>query len=518
MAPQTKSLAELITHPEPELVFAVASPVGSQVDEFETLFTQFVSRYSYETNVLRLSHMVKRLHTESLGVIVDAVTEFERINAFMTAGNALRRLAGRGDIMALYAIAEIRKMRKVDEREKTEPLPKTVHFLRSLKHPSEVEALRRVYGTGFFLIGLHATHKQQLEYLTSRHNMTEPDAHALIARDQSEGDELGQQLRDTFTLSDVFVQSADDKKLDRFLDMVFGNPFHTPTPDEHAMFLAYGASLRSGQLARQVGAIIVSASGEVIGTGANDVPRFGGGLYWPGQNDQRDHVRGRDANDEEIANIIEEICACVANAAQLLDDNHLRQLLANTRVADLTEFGRPVHAELEALLACARSGVSPRGGTLYSTTFPCHNCAKHIVAAGIERVVYVEPYPKSQALALHADSIALDQPDATNRVRFVPFEGVGARRYIDLFSMRLSAGIQMKRKRPDGTTVPWSRNSAKPRVRMSPYSYLDRELIATTEIKGAVAAMEMRAAEEPSAASVGSGGDGTDVLKSDRKR
>ncbi|MDN3612645.1 hypothetical protein QWZ16_23945 [Vibrio ostreicida] len=26
--------------------------------------------------------------------------------------------------------------------------------------------------------------------------------------------------------------------------------------------------------------------------------------------------------------------------------------------------------------------------------FPCHNCAKHIVASGIKRVVYVEPYPK----------------------------------------------------------------------------------------------------------------------------
>ena len=44
------------------------------------------------------------------------------------------------------------------------------------------------------------------------------------------------------------------------------------------------------------------------------------------------------------------------------------------------------HAEMEALLSCARSGVSTRGATLYSTTFPCHNCAKHIIAAGVARV------------------------------------------------------------------------------------------------------------------------------------
>jgi deoxycytidylate deaminase len=38
------------------------------------------------------------------------------------------------------------------------------------------------------------------------------------------------------------------------------------------------------------------------------------------------------------------------------------------------------------------------------------------VAAGIERVVYVERYPKSLALALHPDSIVLENPEAKQRV------------------------------------------------------------------------------------------------------
>jgi deoxycytidylate deaminase len=76
---------------------------------------------------------------------------------------------------------------------------------------------------------------------------------------------------------------------------------------------------------------------------------------------------------------------------------------------DITEFGRPVHAEMEAILSCARIGISPKMGTLYCTTFPCHNCAKHIVAAGIKRVVYVEPYPKSKAEKLHSDSLNTGQ-------------------------------------------------------------------------------------------------------------
>ena len=68
---------------------------------------------------------------------------------------------------------------------------------------------------------------------------------------------------------------------------------------------------------------------------------------------------------------------------------------------DLIEFSRTVHAEMAAIVDAARRGVSVQDCNLYTTTFPCHECAKHIVAAGIRRVVYIEPYPKSQALSLH---------------------------------------------------------------------------------------------------------------------
>jgi len=107
---------------------------------------------------------------------------------------------------------------------------------------------------------------------------------------------------------------------------------------------------------------------------------------------------------------------------------------------------------MAALLACARAGVSPAGGTLFCTTFPCHNCTKHIVDAGLSKVVYVEPYPKSKARDLHDDAIVLvdelsdplDEDDA--RVRFEIFVGVGARRFVDLFSLTLGSGRRVRRK------------------------------------------------------------------------
>jgi deoxycytidylate deaminase len=67
---------------------------------------------------------------------------------------------------------------------------------------------------------------------------------------------------------------------------------------------------------------------------------------------------------------------------------------------------------MEALMSCARRGITSIGATVYCTTFPCHNCAKHIVAAGIARVVFVEPYSKSKALDFHDDSIVYTDSEA----------------------------------------------------------------------------------------------------------
>jgi deoxycytidylate deaminase len=181
-----------------------------------------------------------------------------------------------------------------------------------------------------------------------------------------------------------------------------------------------------------------------------------------------------------------------------------KSLLKGSPLFDITEYGRSVHAEMEALLSCARTGASPRQGTLYTTTFPCHNCARHIIAAGIKRVVYVEPYPKSQAGRLHSDAILIEEREDSNaprpgkfKVRFEPFVGIGPRRYFDLFSMRLSTGYPVDRKsETDGAVQQWNRGCARLRVPMLPTSYLDRELIAKSEIAKTMQRLESNSNEE----------------------
>lgn len=57
---------------------------------------------------------------------------------------------------------------------------------------------------------------------------------------------------------------------------------------------------------------------------------------------------------------------------------------------------------------------------------------------------------------------------------FEPFIGVSARRYLDLFSLKLGAGREIKRKE-DGKIVPFDRRQAMARVPLSAHSYLNHE-------------------------------------------
>ena len=70
-----------------------------------------------------------------------------------------------------------------------------------------------------------------------------------------------------------------------------------------------------------------------------------------------------------------------------------------------------MHAEMDAILSASLAGVSPKGCRLFVTTYPCHYCARHIVAAGIDEVQFIEPYPKSRATALHSDAITTESDD-----------------------------------------------------------------------------------------------------------
>lgn len=266
--------------------------------------------------------------------------------------------------------------------------------------------------------------------------------------------------------------------VERFVELLFGYAYHTPTRDEYGMFHAQAAALRSSSLARQVGAAISTPEGEIVAMGCNEVPKAKGGLYWPDDKpDMRDFNLGYDTSDKlkrmALSEILERFCKdgrtwFTSEKADMDRDNRRREaaiLMAGAQIMRAIEYGRSVHAEMAAILDAARRGVPTKGCTLYTTTFPCHDCARHIIASGIGRVVYIEPYPKSLAQEFHQDAIGFDTTAPHDKVSFAPYVGVAPRLYMKLFSM-------VKRKDSEGSTVVWNKRL---RLEGSPPMYLHNE-------------------------------------------
>jgi len=57
---------------------------------------------------------------------------------------------------------------------------------------------------------------------------------------------------------------------------------------------------------------------------------------------------------------------------------------------------RTIHAETNAIIQAALHGISTRDATCYVTHFPCINCTKALINAGIERIVYSVAYRQDE--------------------------------------------------------------------------------------------------------------------------
>lgn len=465
------------SYSDSEIVIGLVGAIGTDLDEVSRIISERLKLFKYSSQPIKISTDI----IATLSTFSEFPSEYDRIYAFMAAGNELREKTGDHSVLALGAAAKINQLRSGNEA-----LRRKAFIIKSLKHPEEVQRLRKIYSEGFFLLGVHADHGRRSSFLIKEKFMSDDEASRLIEKDADESEPYGQHTRDTYHLSDFFINSdgnTDSLKSQvwRVLDLLFGKPYITPTFDEYAMFMAFSASLRSADLSRQVGAVLTKNL-SIVSTGANDVPKAHGGLYWPeldgathsivDAKDGRDYMRGEDSNATQKKAIIDSILESIPAPLK----KELEPALRSSKIKDITEYGRVVHAEMEALLSSARSGISTTNAELYCTTFPCHNCAKHIVAAGIKRVVYVEPYPKSKALQFHSDSISLEKGSST--VIFEPFIGVGPRSFFNLFSTNLGSGYPVTRKSADGLTVDWDESDAKLRTQMLPCAYMERETIA----------------------------------------
>lgn len=493
-----------------EIFFGIVGAVGSDVDYICRCLESELIKARYNSHVIHLSRLLSDCYKwQELRTIVGR-GEDERISSHMTAGNQFRAAAHRGDAMILLGINKITSIREQNGHDLFQPLTNTAYIFRSLKHPDEVKTLRDLYRSSFFLISIYTSRETRQEALALAISRSRGeysgDQHAVAARDLINRDEkednvdLGQNVRETFYLANLFVdgnnQTRAAAEIERFIEILFGNPFRTPTVEEFAMSVARTASLRSADLARQVGAVIIGSKGRIISVGCNEVPSAGGGYYWESntiladESDHRDHAIGYDSTARMKREIISELIArfkasgWIASSLAHEPDAQLTDkavgpgqdpILKGSRVDSILEFGRIVHAEMAAISEAARTGAAVEGATLYCTTFPCHMCARHIVTCGIVRVVYVEPYPKSLAKELYGHAIRVDHDTSAdgNAVSFEPFVGIAPRRFREFFEM---VGA---RKDGRGYKVSWSIAEGTLRVReFITYTENEKALIA----------------------------------------
>jgi deoxycytidylate deaminase len=472
------------THTE-ELVIALCGPIGSPLHEVASAIGQMLfDTFGYDhCKQIRLSQFIQE-HAYRVEREIPR-SGFEKIEAQIETGNKLREQYG-PSILADFAVNAIRVDRQKHKEEmghETYAPRRICHIIDSIKNQEELDLLRMVYREMLYVVGVFSPLEQREENL-KRRGLDSGEVYQLIDRDSGEESENGQTVRDTFPQSDFFLRTdtGTDSQLarmvERFLHLILGTKIITPTPNESAMYAAASAAANSACLSRQVGAAVTTSNGTVIATGWNDVPKKGGGLYVSNSDDPNgDHDKrcwnrdgGKCFNDDEKKLFVTQLMEALEELIPAENTAKASETIASSqKLRGLIEFSRSIHAEMHALLTAGRiAGQDIAGGKLFVTTYPCHSCARHIVAAGINEVYYIEPYRKSLAIKLHGDSIS-ERETETDKVRLLPFDGVSPARYLDLFKVRPDS------RKKDGVMIRVPPKNARPRLEKSMQAFPELE-------------------------------------------
>lgn len=508
----------------PELIIGVAGPIGTDMESLCIEITGALKAVRYEAHPIQVTEFMTAYPAP--GVSSNGSDYFSQMMYKMEYGNSLCSINDDPAYLMRIAMQQIgfqrekiiaRKFPLKGSEDRPRIAPSIAYIIRQLKRPEEVNLLRKVYGKQFILISAYGSEEHRRARLTDKirdsleiSTRSEDIAfktEKALARDQDEGsDENGQHLRATYHLADVFVDGINKDQmragLDRFFEAFFGKNDIGPSKVEYGMYAAKAASLRSTDLSRQVGSAIFNADGDLISQGCNEVPRAFGGTYWADDEpDYRDVKLGYDPNDHLKKGVIRDLMERLSKAGFLSDehkkfddfeklvdfligrdkskqDEHNFACLKNSQVNDLTEYGRVVHAEMVAICDAARLGKKIKNSILFVTTFPCHNCTKHIIASGIRSVTFMEPYPKSRAKQLHKNEIEVEKTSET-KVSFLPFLGISPYRYRDIF--------EKSSRKSDGKANDWyDSQGPRPMLSISVPAYLTIEPLEVTKLGGSI--------------------------------
>jgi len=486
-SPKASSDAVIKDNQSKELFFAVVGPVGAGSSRAISSLERVCQGAGYVCETIKASELIREWASAN-GMPLPSSEDktLEYVGRLQDLGDEMRKSDTTGVARAITKEIAKRRARNTGQTyvEGTPVVPdgkKRAYLIDSIRHPSEIQLLRRTYGISFALIGVVCEETERKNRVLNKYfkitqhgkSETKQIVDEFMKRDSDDpSKKYGQHVSDCFFEADFFVNNTLDdlpdnnryldEDLSRLVSIIVHDSIVRPTIDETAMHHAYSARVRSACLSRQVGAALVDAGGTIVATGTNEVPAAGGGVY--GESFLHAHNAAADdrcafrdtpfcSNNREQNKIINELIESVSVLAAAPDRMKLVEAVRKTRLGGLLEFSRAVHAEMDAILSAGREGISTVGTRLFVTTFPCHYCARHIVSAGVFEVQYIEPYPKSLAFELHKDSIELNESEwvapsapgtaeyspsaqggkAGGKVLFKPFVGVAPRMYSRAF-------------------------------------------------------------------------------------
>lgn len=460
-----------------ELIIGLCGPIGTDIHNVSNKIKVLLeSEYNYTVEVIHLSKLIEKNTDEIFKKQKGASKDFVRMKDLILRGNKLRKDKSKS-ILAELAIKNIGIARQVQKKKNDNSARRICYIIDSIKNINELRLLKNVYRELFYFFGVFSPKDKRVENLKNR-GVTEKEIYELIHQDSGEEIATGQSVAKTFILADFFIRIDNnirkplEEKLKRYFHLIFDTDIVTPYPEETAMYYATSAASNSACLSRQVGAAITDKNGDLLSVGWNDVPKFGGSVYrsqkhnLEGSNDFRCKCLDpkKCFNSSYKENIFNELSVEILSLNKTLIDKIITELaikykdkftkkeieliealskdlfndkvesvIKNSAVKDLIEFSRSIHAEMHAIIVGAQKNADRMvEGKLFCTTFPCHNCARHIVMAGIHEVYFIEPYSKSLAEKLHWDSISSGNT-SENKVRIRMYDGVSPNRYIDLF-------------------------------------------------------------------------------------
>lgn len=429
-----------------ELIICLCGPIGVDLHNTAAEFEEIVeSKFGYDAEIVKLSTFIKKYKSEK-EFDPSSESKSDYYHRIINAGNSLREDYGNSILaeLAINKIAKEREVHKVKSGDKEYNSLRKCFIIDSIKNIEELELFNLVYGSIVYFVGVLSDIDTRVSNL-ERERLQLGEIYDLIDRDSGEEFDHGQKVSKCLTESDIFIRlnitnrQVLQQKITRFCNLIFETEIITPTANEKAMYLAYAAAGNSACLSRQVGASVMSEQGDVLSVGWNDVPKYGGGVYYSEDtvNDKRCmHIEGGKCfNDEEKSIISDELLGLLMTNGLISETDKSKALsvIKESKIKSLIEFSRAVHAEMHAIIKGAqKSGEKMIGGRLFCTTYPCHNCARHIVLSGIKEVYFIEPYRKSLATKLHFDSIA-EKEDGSNKVKFLHYDGISPKKYLHFF-------------------------------------------------------------------------------------